>query len=54
VFADLGGASLLPGFVDAHAHHHPALDQDVFAVDDTGTVVPVGTIGGGNTVYQAS
>jgi predicted amidohydrolase YtcJ len=30
------------------------LDQDVFAADDIGTVLPVQTIVGGNTVYQAS
>lgn len=30
------------------------LDQDVFAAEDIGTVVPVQTIVGGTTVYQAS
>jgi predicted amidohydrolase YtcJ len=30
------------------------LDQDVFAADDIGTVLPTQTIVGGNTVYQAS
>jgi predicted amidohydrolase YtcJ len=30
------------------------LDQDVFTADDIGTVVPVQTIVGGTTVYQAS
>jgi predicted amidohydrolase YtcJ len=30
------------------------LDQDVFAADDIGTVLPIQTIVGGNTVYQAS